>query len=724
MNATLTRLAMATAALMLGHQVASKALRDAVFLSVWPTTSLPLMMMVTAGLAVGMVPLFAKLLARFGPERVVFGGFLASAVFHAGEWWLSTRLPWVVVFLYLHIGGFAALLLSGFWSIVGERFDPRGAKRNFGRIAAAGTVGGLIGSLAAERAAVWFSVDAVLLMLAGLHALCALGLVGIGRFPVMLPATDDESRGSAWGVLRSSAHVRTIAALMVLTTAAAAILDYLLKWRATSALGTGPDLLQFFAVFYGGIQVVSFIAQTATVGAVRTFGIGRTITALPAGISVASAITILLPFWPVVVGLRGFESVLRGSLFRSGYELLFVPMDATERRRVKAFLDVTCDRVGEAVGAGLVQVLLLTSVLFLTTELLAVVILLAVASWAVGRRLDRLYLDVVERQLVKHGDGAPLVLGSEAGWTIIELTTPVSPLVPVTTDVVVDRPLDPRLQVIADLRSGDRERVEAALGRASADDRGHVAQVIELLAWDDVVASARQVLERAAAVHLGMMIDALVDARTDFAIRRRLPRLLTAVGTPRAVDGVLQGLEDARFEVRYQCSRSLDRMLAHDPALTIDAGRILALVDREVSVPVGVWQSYGLIDQPEREESSEADDTSAPDSRNIEHVFSLLATILPREPLQVALRGLKSRNPGLRGLAIEYLEQVLPHAILSKLRRLTEAPTWTEPAVAPAEPAAQQPAVVSEAQTARSEVTPSSSDAPAQSDPPPTATPR
>lgn len=253
MNVTrLSRFAMATAALMLGHQVASKALRDASSLAVWPTTALPLMMMGTAGLAVAMVPVFARLLARFSPERVVRSGFLLSALGHLVEWHFSPRHPWVVVALYLHVGGFAALLLSGFWSIIGERFDPRGARRAFGRIAAAGTIGGVLGSVAADRAAVWWSADAVLLLLAALHTLCALGLASIARFPVLLPAAASDDRGSAWQVFRGSAHVRTIAALMVLTTAGAAMLDYLLKWRATSELGTGPELLAVLPCFTVG----------------------------------------------------------------------------------------------------------------------------------------------------------------------------------------------------------------------------------------------------------------------------------------------------------------------------------------------------------------------------------------------------------------------------------------------------------------------------------------
>jgi AAA family ATP:ADP antiporter len=675
----LTRTAMTTAALMLAHQVSSKALRDAAFLSVWPATALPVMMMATAGLAVAVVPVFAKLLARFRPERVVVWGFVVSAVGHVIEWRVSIFEPWVVVVLYLHLGGLAAVLLSGFWSIVGERFDPKGARSSFGRIAAAGTVGGALGSVVAERAAAWFPPDAILLLLAVLHVACAIGLAVIGRQPVLLPTDERAIDGrQTWASLKHAPHVRALAALMVLTTAGAAILDYLLKWRASDAIGAGPNLLQFFAIFYGVIQVVSFGAQTATSGVVRRWGIGRTISALPAGISLASAVALIIPAWPVIVMLRGLETVLRGSLFRSGYELLFVPMDAAERRRIKTFLDVTCDRIGEAIGAGFVQLLLIGSSLFLTTELLAGVIVIALIAWSVSRRVDRLYLAVVERQLVRHPEGEPLVLTSEAGWTLVDGSSPVT-----SVHAVRERPpepgppVDPRVQVVADLRSGDRARVEAALARASEAERTHVAQAIELLAWDDVLASARAFLERAAPRHIGMIVDALADPDTDFAIRRRLPRLLTTAGTPRAVHGALIGLDDLRFEVRYQCGRTLDRLLQQDRSLTVDPARIMAAVDRELSVPVGVWQGHGLIDQPDDEVNDERGERRA--QRNLEHVFSLLATILPREPLQVALRGLESDNPGLRGLAIEYLEQVLPKPMVVNLRTLIEAPPLQRP---------------------------------------------
>src|SRR6185295_14460616 len=119
--------------------------------------------------------------------------------------------------------------------------------------------------------------------------------------------------------------------------------------------------------------------------------------------------------FPMFAVLRGVESVLRGSLFRSGYELIFVPMDPEEKRRTKTFLDVTCDRAGDALGAILVQALLFTNAGFQRGELLAVIIALAAGGLYLARRLDVLYLGVVARRLVKQGDPAPIVFGSEAG---------------------------------------------------------------------------------------------------------------------------------------------------------------------------------------------------------------------------------------------------------------------------------------------------------------------
>ena len=56
--------------------------------------------------------------------------------------------------------------------------------------------------------------------------------------------------------------MRTIAWFVLLTSASSVIIEFLFKSNARASFGTGPDLLRFFALFYGSVQVLSFIAQT------------------------------------------------------------------------------------------------------------------------------------------------------------------------------------------------------------------------------------------------------------------------------------------------------------------------------------------------------------------------------------------------------------------------------------------------------------------------------
>jgi hypothetical protein len=665
-----TRLAMPVAGLMIAHQVASKAVRDATFLDAWPVSRLPLMVMATAVLVIAAVPVYSRLLERFGPRVVVSIGFFASAVGHAIEWWFSDGGPTIAVVVYLHIAGLSVLLLSGFWSLLSEMFDPGAAKASYGRIAAAGTIGGLAGGLAVGQIARTMPGANALFMLAALHACCAIGVAVLGgmRGETSSATPSSATRGKLFepGLLASAPHLGTLGLIVTLGTAAAALADYLLKEHAVAPV-------------------------------VRKIGLGRTISTLPAGVGTMGMLGLLYGSFPVFIAVRGLESVLRGSFFRSAYELIFVPMAPAEKHRTKTFLDVTCDRIGDAVGAGIVQFFLLFGTTYLTTELLGVVIAMAVWSLYLASRLDALYLGVVERRLTAHGDAASVVVGSETGWTVLDLAPADRPARSVTIEAAPKPPAvdDPVLQRLWDLRSGQRTRVERALARVDRPDSLEIAQIVQLLAWDDLVASARAVLERSAAAHVGLLTDTLLDPDADFAIRRRVPRILGTLSDPRALEGLVSGLDDTRFEVRYQCSRAIRRLLARHPARSVDSARVLAVVERELSVPAQVWHGHRLIDSVEREDDSVIEPDAAQEQRNLEHVFSLLSTVLPPEPLSVALHGIRSTDPGLRGVAIEYLESVLPQTIWTRLWVLLEV-----------------------------RATPSDAGAHARSGPPPPATPR
>src|SRR5262249_27856183 len=164
---------MGASALMVAHQVAGKAVRDGLFLSRFPASDLPKVVFAAAIVSVLLGLGFARLLSRSGPVRLVPVAFVAGAALHLAEFALLRNSDGVlravvVTAVYLHLVSFGAILLSGFWSIVNEYFDPREAKRRFGKITGAGTAGGIAGGLLAERGSAWFGVEALLVLLAAL----------------------------------------------------------------------------------------------------------------------------------------------------------------------------------------------------------------------------------------------------------------------------------------------------------------------------------------------------------------------------------------------------------------------------------------------------------------------------------------------------------------------------------------------------------------------------
>jgi AAA family ATP:ADP antiporter len=129
------------------------------------------------------------------------------------------------------------------------------------------------------------------------------------------------------------------------------------------------------------------------------------------------------------------------------------------------------------------------------------------------------------------------------------------------------------------------------------------------------------------------------------------------------------GLEDLRFEVRYQCGRSLLSIADKNAATRIDPTRVFALIDREVAVNRTVWEKRRLTEEPGDGDGRSLLDDLVRDraSRSLAHVFTLLALLLPGEPLHLASRALHTDDPYLRGTALEYLESVLPEHMRNRL---------------------------------------------------------
>ena len=684
-------LAMLGAAAVIAQFVAGKAARDALFLARFEITQLPLMVMGASVFSIACAVGMSRVMSRIAPGRILPLAFVGSAVLVLLEWGLATANPRAgAVVFYLHMLGLAPVLVSGFWTLLSERFDPRTAKRRLGHIGAAGTFGGLAGSLIADRTAVWSTASAVLPALAIINLACAWIVWRLAS----TPAGGRERRVAAAGhpvaavapsglaVVARNPHLVNLAALVLLTTLGATLVDYVFKARAVAEIGRGDALLRFFALYYGATSVLTFLAQlTLSRPVLERMGLAPAVGAPSLAVVAGGLGALVLPGLPSAAVARGSEFVSRMSLFRSAYELLYTPVSAREKRAAKSIIDVGFDRTGDLVGAGLTRVVIGSAQAASHTILLVIALASSLAALVVARRVTRGYIQTLERSLLDQAVRLDLseIEDLTTRETMLRTLTRVPTLSatlapphegarPAAPPVVSRDVADPVVQAILSLRSRDREQVLGVLRKEQGPDRALVPHVIPLLAWDTVAPDAILALRRVAEESVGQLVDSMLDPRQDFAIRRRVARVLSICVSQRAVDGLVLALDD-RFEVRFQAGRALAAIVERNGLVRVEPGRIFQVVLREVSVGRPVWESHRLLDVVDEGDGSVFVDRFIREraGQSMAHVFTLLSLVLHREPLQIAFRGLHVEDSQLRGTALEYLESVLPQEIRSRL---------------------------------------------------------
>jgi ATP:ADP antiporter, AAA family len=607
--------AMVAAVAVTAQFVSGKAVRDALFLTSLDIEALPTMLLATSAFSIVLVIANARVARRVGPATWVPASFAASGVLFLIEWVLRSRAPLgTAVAVYLHISAAGPILASGFWLISSERFDPYTAKKRYGQIAAAGTLGGLMSALATERVAAIFGVPAMLPFLALLQFCSAwfvrqTALRGVDG----MTAAFDEDLGAAapprssLRVLHEAPYLRNLAVLVLLGTTGAALVDYLFKAQAIETFGRGDNLLRFFALYYAATSVLAFALQTSASRMVLDrFGLAVSAGTPSGAVLAGSVISLVAPGLGSLLVARGGESVFRSSFFRAGYELFYTPIPADEKRAAKTLIDVGFDRLGDGVGGGLVRLAILVAPAAQSSTILSFAIMCSAGALWAASRLNRGYLGTLATSLVDLSRRAGGADPTHAKTTISGIRSPQllrrdgaepSPSQIRQLDLTMPRPaidpasLEPEVRDILSLRSRNRPRVVEVLSREDGLSAGLIPHAITLLAWDQVADHALFALRKVAEEHIGQLVDALLDPNQDFAIRRRLARVFSVCVSQRAASGLMFGLDDPRFDVRFQSARSLASIVEKNPLVEIDSAQIFAVVLREVAVGRGVWES-------------------------------------------------------------------------------------------------------------------------------------
>jgi ATP/ADP translocase/HEAT repeat protein/CRP-like cAMP-binding protein len=531
-------------------------------------------------------------------------------LFQSGQDWPS--VAFYVLGLILGI-----LLISQFWTLANDIYDPRQAKRLFGFIGGGASLGGATG--AAITAFVVKEVGTVNLLLvsAAIMIVCLLLVIAIVRRESSAGAStvgaeeEGVSGGEAIRMLRESKHLQIIAIVIACAAMGAAIIEQQLNMAAESRLGAGQtdNITAFLAQVTVYLSLIGFVIQVGLTSRIhRLLGLGFALMILPVSLGATGLVMLFNgALWAPALA-RVLDTSLRYTVDKTTREILFLPLPASIKYRAKPFVDVTMDRFAKAMGALLILVLIKPWGLSLDWQRLSIASLTLMAIWIVMALRARGEYLATFRRSIEHREVAPAdIRSTQADLQTIEtlveeLAHPderrviyamdlleslekrnlITPLLLYHTSPVVRART---LRALQSIRPGLAEQWLPAIERLLADEdaavRAGAVRAIAAIRGREAVGLMRPYLEDpnpriavTAAVSLAASPDE-TDVQTAYATlqrlsrnardnaapaRREVARALAHIANPRFRDLLVPLMDDANLEVARSAIRSAGRL--------------------------------------------------------------------------------------------------------------------------------------------------------------------
>lgn len=567
-----------------------KPARNSVFLSTAGAENLPWAYIASAFVSAAATVAYGSWVARLPRRAQVLGTQGVVAVTLVGfQLLLRSPGPWIAGAFYVWVNLFTLLLVSQFFLIGNDLFDPRQAKRLFGFIGAGGLAGGIAGGAAAGVLAEPMGTAGLLWIGVAILAACAVLASRVLRTGTLRTLRGGEGGarrgeprvGGGLDVLKRIPHLRMIAMLLFATVLVSTFVDWLFNDAVERAITTQAGRTEFFGTAFAAFNAIALVLQVFFASfALRTFGLAGSLVLLPIAMGAGVAGIVIAPgLWTATIA-KGADGTLRNSIDQSARELLYLPVPTVLKERVKPFIDIVVTRGADGVAGGLI--LLGTGVASIDPRGFGIVTLGLVVMWlfaVVGVR--RTYRQALERILaVRDIDLEAAVQTSFDPSTLDDLWVELRPEV----DAAV---VQQALELVETLPpEAMQEEVERLFEHPDPDVRARAVKRLIPVADEELAERVRSLLEdpanrvRAQALRLLCEVEPelwLDEIRThlDGEDEHLLEVAITALiahgdeaavrRTEEAVSRLVRKLGDAGVPARVAVARALGRLPGTHP---------------------------------------------------------------------------------------------------------------------------------------------------------------
>jgi AAA family ATP:ADP antiporter len=412
-----------------------KSLRNASYLSQLGDEKLPLAYFLTALLMGVIVNFHSRLQVRLPRSRLIIFSlafFFSNIILFV--WLFEQPWKWVPVVFWVWANIFAIVLVTQFWILVNDVFNPREAKRMIGFIGSGAQLGAILGG---------FLAGVLARKASGLLLPLAAGMLGLGILVVSAifkkqrqktEETVNEAGGKpsrpagkvgfrgAFETTRKSPYLLLLSGIMMATLVVSTLID----WQFNSivqdkVVGGEHNLTSFFGYFNAGTMTFAFLFQLLlTSPIIKGLGIRGSLLLYPfilfvgtGGIGLA-ALAGVIALAPAIL-IKASDKGLAYSLNQSVRELLYIPISPEQKYKSKIFIDMFLNRFAKGLGAVILAVLLWIVPRSPGSQgavrYISLIVLVIIAVWVfLNFRIGREYAGLVKAKLEKKYERGDLLV--------------------------------------------------------------------------------------------------------------------------------------------------------------------------------------------------------------------------------------------------------------------------------------------------------------------------
>jgi AAA family ATP:ADP antiporter len=193
-----------------------------------------------------------------------------------------------------------------------------------------------------------------------------------------------------------------------------------------------------------------------------------------------------------------------------------------------------------------------------------------------------------------------------------------------------------------------------------------VAALLGALARPELTSDAADRLSRYGNALVPRLAQCLHDERVAVEIRREVPQILVRIGTPVALEVLIEGLLQSDVTLRQRVIASLNKLHDVHPEVHIDEHLVELVLAAEIAGHYRSYQVLGPLREHLKDDDPGLDGLRRSMDQELERIFRLMTLLVPGPGVHDAYVGVRSGNPTIRENALEYLDNVLK----PELRRL------------------------------------------------------